>query len=595
MKKVFGLIVLTFLLCLTFQAETSLAASVDRIKGADRYQTAVEISKAGWQTANTVVLATGSDFPDALAGTPLAYSMNAPILLTNESTLPESTKKEILRLKASKAILLGGEGAISKEVEKTLRSMGLTIDRIGGKQRFETAANIAKRLPSTKAIITNGRNFPDAIAVAPYAAKNGIPILLTEKESLPDATYQITKSKSQSIIVGQEGVVAKNVAARLTNPVRYGGIDRYQTNQIINEKLKMNASKAYVATGENFADALTGSVLAAKNNAPILLVQQSSIPSPIKAISSNYNEFVIFGGTVAVNEQVRQTLIGDQTEFVLQNVEIGDTEKHVLSTLGQPARKDLSRQGFNWYIYNKDYKKYIQVGIQNNKVVALYSNSDSWVSRSGIKIGINRSKAIDKLDDIVEKPNYYNFEYQSYHIINDEYSVNLHYDKYDNDSLSAILVLATSVDPFYGSTTDVLDSSHSTVKEQLQNSFERQNLDITNAFRVRHGLKPLSWDNQAANAARKHSQDMLSRNYFDHVNPDGKDPFDRMEANGVQFRSAGENIAAGYYDAIDAHDGWVNSLGHRNNLLGSSYTHVGIGVAIGGYYSTYYTQNFFMK
>ncbi|MBM7606375.1 uncharacterized protein YkwD/putative cell wall-binding protein [Metabacillus crassostreae] len=595
MKKILVLIIISFIFSFTF-LETTLAASIERIKGSDRYQTAVEISKSGWQSAATVVLAKGSDFPDALAGGPLAYSLDAPILLTNEMTLTESTKQEILRLKASNIVILGSEGAISKQVETSLRNMGLTIDRIGGKHRFETAANIAKRISSSKAIIANGRNFPDALAVAPYAAKNGIPILLTEKEVLPDATHQIAKSKSQTIIVGKEGVVAKGVEDRLTNTVRYGGNDRYHTNQIISEKLVMSASKAYVATGENFADALSGSVLAAKNDATILLVQKSNVPTPIKTISSKYDQFIIYGGIGAISDQVQRTLAGYQTEFVLQNIAIGDTEQHVLSTLGQPARKDLSRHGFNWYIYNKDYKKYIQVGIKNSKVVALYSNSDSWESNSGIKLGLKRSLAIAKLDAIGEKPSYFSLDYQTYHVINDEYSANVFYDQHDNESLSAILLVEKSIDPFIGSNySDILDSTNTSLKDQLRISFEKQNLDLTNAYRVRHGLKPLAWDNQAATAARKHSLDMLTRNYFDHVNPDGKDPFERMEDSGVVFRAAGENIAAGYYDAIDVHDGWVNSLGHRENLLGSDYTYLGIGVAFGGEYGTYYTQNFFMK
>ncbi|MFS0881781.1 cell wall-binding repeat-containing protein, partial [Metabacillus niabensis] len=125
MKKIIGLILFTVFFCLSFQVNSTYAAEIDRINGNDRYQTAVEISQAGWQKSSTVILAKGSDFPDALAGGPLAYSLNAPILLTNDKGLPNVTKQEIIRLGATKVILLGSEGAISNTIEDSLESMGV--------------------------------------------------------------------------------------------------------------------------------------------------------------------------------------------------------------------------------------------------------------------------------------------------------------------------------------------------------------------------------------------------------------------------------------------------------------------------------------
>jgi ell wall binding domain 2 (CWB2) len=98
-----------------------------RIQGASRYDTAIEISKQGWTTSNTVVLAKGSDFPDALAGGPLAYYHNVPILLTDGKALTAVTKKEISRLNAKKVIILGSVGAISKAVEDELKKSGVSI------------------------------------------------------------------------------------------------------------------------------------------------------------------------------------------------------------------------------------------------------------------------------------------------------------------------------------------------------------------------------------------------------------------------------------------------------------------------------------
>lgn len=85
---------------------------------------------------------------------------------------------------------------------------------------------------------------------------------------------------------------------------------------------------------------------------------------------------------------------------------------------------------------------------------------------------------------------------------------------------------------------------------------------------------------------------MAKRDYFDHTNPDGKSPFDRMSAAGYQYRSAAENIAAGYRDAEAVVQGWMNSEGHRKNIMNCGLTEIGVGYATGGKYGTYWTQNF---
>ncbi|WP_010676943.1 cell wall-binding repeat-containing protein [Bacillus timonensis] len=285
-----------------------LQKQTDRINGVNRYETAIKISQMGWKTANTVVLAKGSDFPDALAGGPLAYYHNAPILLTSDKSLTPATKKEIQRLKAKKVIILGSAGAISNNVEKEIKNMGISVQRIGGKDRYQTAALIAKQIPSKKIVIANGVNFPDALAVAPYAARNQIPILLTKPTSLPDATKAQLAGKTSSIVVGSKTVVSNEIMKQLPKPVRYGGADRYETGKLINENLKLGTNVGYVVTGLNFPDALAGSVLAAKQNAPILLVRNNRMPSPTASQLAKYDSFTIWGGAGAVNKSVEDTL-----------------------------------------------------------------------------------------------------------------------------------------------------------------------------------------------------------------------------------------------------------------------------------------------
>lgn len=277
----------------------------NRLAGSSRYDTAVAISKAGWSSASTVIIATGTDFPDALAGGPLAYKENAPILLTKGDALHPAAAAEIRRLKPGKAILLGSNGALSATVEQQVGQLVNSVERIGGKTRYETAALIAKKITSDRAIVSNGQNFPDVLSVSPYAAKNGIPILLTRTGTLPAETKAALAGKDSTIVTGGTSAVSNAVMAQLPGAKRYGGTSRYDTGKLINQGLPMGKQKAFIATGTNFPDALAGSVLAAKKDAPILLTAANSIPSPTKSLLPSYPEYSIFGSKGAITPNVK--------------------------------------------------------------------------------------------------------------------------------------------------------------------------------------------------------------------------------------------------------------------------------------------------
>ena len=124
-------------------------------------------------------------------------------------------------------------------------------------------------------------------------------------------------------------------------------------------------------------------------------------------------------------------------------------------------------------------------------------------------------------------------------------------------------------------------------------AYEKQVLDLVNNERAKNGLSALEWSSELAVVARAHSQDMLERGFFSHTNPDGQSPFDRMRAAGISYRTAGENIAAGQRTPAEVVEAWMNSEGHRANILNASYTKLGVGYVSGnGAYSTYWTQNF---
>jgi N-acetylmuramoyl-L-alanine amidase len=310
LKKYFILLVLPFLLF--FHANsTSAAGTAERVDGQDRFQVATNLSQKGWQShAETVVLAFYNAYADALAAGPLAYHFDAPILLTHQNYLTQVTKDEINRLRPSRVIVVGGSGSVGDSVLNELYALGIPeVVRIGGHDRFEVAANVAGHLPAnSRAVMADGLNFPDALAISPYASQNKIPILLTRPGAMPQVTQQTLTSRgvTSTIVVGGEASVSNNVYSQLPAPMRISGQDRYEVAANVIRQLNLPTDKVYLATGLTFADALTGSVLAAKENAPILLTREGSLPSQTRQIISerNVTNFLILGGLGSINQKV---------------------------------------------------------------------------------------------------------------------------------------------------------------------------------------------------------------------------------------------------------------------------------------------------
>jgi putative cell wall-binding protein len=308
-------LVLTLIVALAVPVWAGAAeAPVTRLSGGDRYATAVAISKEGWSYSGAVVIARGDSYADALAGVPLAYSLGAPILLTAPKALPAVTRQEIVRLGAARAIILGGAGAVSNDVADALRGMGLEVERIAGSDRFDTAARIAARVAPngiSTAVIASGRNFPDALAVAPYAAAAGYPVLLVEPASVPTAVEHALKGLgvSETIVVGGTGVIGSSVLNKLPRPRRISGADRYATAVALARHFSPQGDRYFIATGRDFADAITGGVLAAREGTGLLLVG-STVPSTVsKYLQEREAKSVcILGGTGAVSATIANAL-----------------------------------------------------------------------------------------------------------------------------------------------------------------------------------------------------------------------------------------------------------------------------------------------
>ncbi|GAB4281711.1 MAG: hypothetical protein Kow0067_01330 [Coriobacteriia bacterium] len=270
--------------------------NVERLAGRNRGLTSVEISREAFpEGARWVVLATERDFPDALAGAPLAGALRAPVLLTNPGYLPDEIATEIRRLGARNAVVLGGTDVVSGRVQRELSSMaGCTyVERVAGANRFETGLAIARRMrdPSrsiTTAVVVNGRNWPDAVAAGPLAVANDWPIVLTESYGLPSASKTILREYgiSSTLIVGGADVVGTRVQSSCPRPVRVGGADRFETAALLAEhglSHGLLSGRMVLATGRNFPDALAGSSLGGRSRSPILLVNGADVTVPTRA------------------------------------------------------------------------------------------------------------------------------------------------------------------------------------------------------------------------------------------------------------------------------------------------------------------------
>ncbi|WP_415579168.1 CAP domain-containing protein, partial [Filibacter tadaridae] len=131
-----------------------------------------------------------------------------------------------------------------------------------------------------------------------------------------------------------------------------------------------------------------------------------------------------------------------------------------------------------------------------------------------------------------------------------------------------------------------------TTQDASISAIEKAVLDLTNVERQKAGLAPLQIDSKLMNSARQKSSDMASKNYFSHTSPTYGSPFDQMKANGITYRSAAENIAQGQRSAEEVVKAWMESPGHRENILTPGFTHIGIGYDKDG---NYWTQQFIQK
>jgi putative cell wall-binding protein len=307
-------------------ASATANVSSSRIAGEDRLATAVALAEAGFGSAEDVVIVRDDAFPDALAGTFLANKVNGPILLTDNDRLSPVTAEALSDLGAERVHLLGGSAAISTGVEAEL-SEDYEVSRIGGENRFETAAQIATSgdpldvgtlgTSGRTAIIARGDDFADALAGGPVSFAGSFPLLLTDSDSLSgEAQAALDELEIQYVLVfGGEAAVSSTVVddveAMGITVQRLGGENRMETSGMIGEfaqdQLGFALEEAQLARGDLFPDALAGGPHAGLAKTPILLTQNPDVLSEATADwlsehSDTVRAIEAYGGPAAISD-----------------------------------------------------------------------------------------------------------------------------------------------------------------------------------------------------------------------------------------------------------------------------------------------------
>ncbi len=313
---------------------TGEPAGVDRLAGTNRFSTAADVAtETGYPTGlDTVYIASGLDFPDALAGAALAGKNDAPILLVRPDRIPTATDRALSSLRPKRIVVLGGTGAVNSTVKEQLTTYSTAntadeVTRLAGTNRFSTAADVATETGYPTGLdtvyIASGLDFPDALAGAALAGKNDAPILLVRPDRIPTATDRALSSlrPKRIVVLGGTGAVNSTVKEQLTTystantadeVTRLAGTNRFSTAADVATETgyPTGLDTVYIASGLDFPDALAGAALAGKNDAPILLVRPDRIPTATdRALSSlRPKRIVVLGGTGAVNSTVKNGL-----------------------------------------------------------------------------------------------------------------------------------------------------------------------------------------------------------------------------------------------------------------------------------------------
>ena len=306
-------------------------SNVTRISGKDRYKTAYAVANElkeilGVETFDTIIVAYGVNFPDALAGSYLSTELEAPILLTDtkvDSDVQAYIEENLTE--GGKVYILGGTAAVSQNFQDGLEEAGIEVERLSGKTRYDTNLAILKAagLNGKEILVCTGTNYADSLS----ASASNLPILLVDGKASTLTTAQAEYLESLGddytfYIVGGTGAVCEDLETALAE---YGKVERIsgKTREATSVELAKTFFKdpdcAVLAYSRNFPDGLCGGLLAYKMNAPMLLVDAKYETYAEEYVAENgIEKGYVLGGSAAVSDEIVKTVFG-LSEFELIN------------------------------------------------------------------------------------------------------------------------------------------------------------------------------------------------------------------------------------------------------------------------------------
>ena len=285
---------------------------MSKIAGKDRVETAIKIAKHLYPNgANTVILVNKNSYADSLSALTLSNVKNAPILYTDLNNIDDRVIIALKELGTKNIILLGGTSSISDVQYKNLLSKNFSVNRIAGKDRFDTSIKVLEEIEKLKKVntgnivIANGESYPDALSISTYSSTNKVPVLLVSRDYISKDIIEAIKkyNKNKIFIAGGYDSVSPKLENELRslvsqNIVRLAGADRYETSQIISKFAKANAKNAVIASGEKFEDALLAGTLVSDSNTTLLLGKKDSLINSLDKYlrESNIENITLIGG-----------------------------------------------------------------------------------------------------------------------------------------------------------------------------------------------------------------------------------------------------------------------------------------------------------
>lgn len=297
--------------------KNTLQPRIKRIFGDNRYQTAIKSSQNLRNPCDLAFVASGESIVDALTVSYASAIFKIPVFLTSKNSINIETVDEMKRLGVKQAVIIGGANVVSQNIANQLNGNDINVNRIYGKDRYDTAVQIIEdieksgKIDTNKIFLCSGKTYADALSIASVTAKEGGIILLTDGNTLTDGTKAYITSDADVKIIGGNAVISNELENKIKsmgakNVSRIYGNNRYETSlKIYNNYYKpIGVKTIYLANGDTMVDALTGTALAYKDRTGLLLTNKSKMMDSMKPVIKGMKRLRILGGNQVVQDNI---------------------------------------------------------------------------------------------------------------------------------------------------------------------------------------------------------------------------------------------------------------------------------------------------